>query len=75
MREGARGGRRTRYDGIEITASMFAMGVSAGLVFGLGETFGIQLGLRYIDASIDADLADDISVDPLFASVAVAFRF
>jgi len=54
---------------------MFAMGVSAGLVFGLGETFGIQLGLRYIDASIDADLADDISVDPLFASVAVAFRF
>jgi len=54
---------------------MFAMGVSTGLVFGLGETFGIQVGLRYIDASIDAGLADDISVDPLFANVAVAFRF
>ncbi len=55
--------------------SQTTWGVSTGLVFGLGQTFGIQVGLRYIDASIDAGLADDISVDPLFASVAVAFRF
>lgn len=55
--------------------SQTTYGVSTGLVIGLGETFGIQFGLRYLDAEIDAGLSDEISVDPLFASVAVAFRF
>lgn len=55
--------------------SQTTWGVSTGFVIGLGETFGVQFGLRYLDAEIDAGLADDISVDPLFASVAVAFRF
>ena len=50
-------------------------GASTGLVIGLGQTFGIQFGLRYIDASIDAGLPQKIKVDPLFASVAVSFRF
>jgi len=50
-------------------------GVSTGLVIGLGETFGVQFGLRYLDAEIDAGLSDDISVDPLFANVSIAFRF
>ena len=61
----------TRYD----VDGESTFGVSTGFVVGLGETFGIQFGLRYIDASIDAGLADEISVDPLFAGVAVAFRF
>ena len=50
-------------------------GASTGLVIGLGQTFGIQFVLRYIDASIDAGLPQKIKVDPLFASVAVSFRF
>ena len=61
----------TRYD----VDGESTFGVSTGFVVGLGETFGIQFGLRYLDASIDAGLADEISVDPLFAGVAVAFRF
>lgn len=53
-----------------------AYGVSTGLAIGLGDTFAIQLGLRYLDASVDSpNLADEVSVDPLFASVGVAFRF
>jgi outer membrane protein W len=55
--------------------SQTTYGVSTGLVIGLGQTFGIQFGLRYIAASIDAGLPEKIKVDPLFASVAVAFRF
>lgn len=49
-------------------------GISTGFVVGLGETFAIQFGLRYMDASIDTG-ASEISVDPLFTSVAIAFRF
>jgi outer membrane protein W len=55
--------------------SQTTYGLSTGLVIGLGQTFGIQFGLRYIDASIDAGLPQKIKVDPLFASVAVSFRF
>jgi outer membrane protein W len=55
--------------------SQTTYGVSTGLVIGLGQTFGIQFGLRYIEASIDAGLPQKIKVDPLFASVAVSFRF
>jgi outer membrane protein W len=61
----------TRYD----VDGESTFGLSTGFVVGLGETFGIQFGLRYMDASIDAGLADEISVDPLFAGVALAFRF
>jgi outer membrane protein W len=61
----------TRYD----VDGESTFGVSTGFVVGLGETFGIQFALRYLDASIDAGLVDEISVDPLFAGVAVAFRF
>lgn len=51
-------------------------GVSTGLAFGLGETFAIQVGLRYLDASADSpSLPDEVSVDPLFTSVGFAFRF
>jgi len=51
-------------------------GVSTGVDIGLGDTFAIQLGLRWLDASVDAPaLPDDVSVDPLFMRVGVAFRF
>jgi outer membrane protein W len=51
-------------------------GVSTGFTIGLGETFAIQFGLRYIDATIeDSQSSDNVSVDPLFTGVAVAFRF
>jgi outer membrane protein W len=53
-----------------------AYGVSTGLAIGLGDTFAIQFGLRYIDASVDsAALPDEVDVDPLFTSVGFAFRF
>jgi outer membrane protein W len=53
-----------------------AYGISTGVDIGLGDTFAIQLGLRYLDASVEAPaLPDDVSVDPLFMRVGVAFRF
>lgn len=53
-----------------------AYGVSTGLDIGFGDTFALQLGLRWLEASVDSDvLPDDVSVDPLFARVGVAFRF
>ena len=51
-------------------------GVSTGIAIGLGDTFAIQFGLRYLDMSADSpSLPDDISVDPLFTSVGFALRF
>jgi outer membrane protein W len=55
-----------------------AIGVSTGITVGLGETFALQFGVRYIDATAesgDASFDEEVSVDPLFASVGVAFRF
>lgn len=51
-------------------------GASTGMSFGLGDSFALQLGLRWIDASVDSpSLPDDVSVDPLFVNMGVAFRF
>jgi outer membrane protein W len=51
-------------------------GMSTGLDIGLGDTIALQLGLRWLDASVDSPaLPSDVSVDPLFARVGVAFRF
>ena len=53
-------------------------GVSTGLAIGIGETFAIQIGLRYLDASAKekgGSSDDEVGVDPLFASVGFAFRF
>jgi outer membrane protein W len=53
-----------------------AYGVSTGLDIGLGDSFAILLGLRWLEASVESDaLPGDVSVDPLFARVGVAFRF
>jgi outer membrane protein W len=51
-------------------------GLSTGVDIGFGETFALQLGLRWLDAAVESDvLPGDVSVDPLFARVGVAFRF
>ena len=53
-------------------------GVSTGFAIGIGETFAIQLGLRYLDASAKekgSSSSEELGIDPLFASVGVAFRF
>jgi hypothetical protein len=51
-------------------------GASTGMTIGLGDTFAFQAGLRWLDASVDSpSLPDEVSVDPLFASVGIAFRF
>ena len=51
-------------------------GISTGVDIGFGDTFALQLGLRWLDASVESPvLPNDVKVDPLFARVGVAFRF
>jgi outer membrane protein len=51
-------------------------GMSTGLDIGLGDAIALQLGLRWLDASVESPaLPGDVGVDPLFARVGVAFRF
>ena len=57
------------------TDSETTWGVSTGILFGLGDTFGLEVGLRYIDSSVETTQGPDISVDPLFARVGISFRF
>jgi outer membrane protein W len=53
-----------------------AYGISTGLDIDLGDTVALQLGLRWLDADVESGvLPGDVSVDPLFARVGVAFRF
>lgn len=61
--------------GSESVDSETAYGVSTGLAIGLGQTLAIQFGLRYLDASAEDSAGDKVDIDPLFANVAVAFRF
>jgi hypothetical protein len=56
--------------------SQTTYGASMGMSFGLGDSFALQLGLRWLDASVESpSLPDDVSVDPLFVNMGVAFRF
>jgi outer membrane protein W len=51
-------------------------GASTGLTIGLGDTFALQFGVRWLDSTAESsDLGDEVDVDPLFATVGVAFRF
>lgn len=54
--------------------SEFAYGAAAGIDIGLGKTFAITGGLRWLKLDAGTD-EGDLSVDPLFARVGVAFRF
>jgi hypothetical protein len=59
------------------TDSDTTYGLSTGIDIGLGESFAIFGGLRWLDAGVETDLVDDdeFGVDPLFARLGVAFRF
>lgn len=51
-------------------------GISTGVDIGFGDTVALQLGLRWLDASVESPvLPNDVSVDPLFTRIGVAFRF
>lgn len=51
-------------------------GISTGVDIGLGDTVALQLGVRWLDASVESPvLPNDVSVDPLFTRIGVAFRF
>lgn len=51
-------------------------GASTGLTIGLGETFALQIGVRWLDSTAESvELDEEVDVDPLFATVGVAFRF
>ena len=51
-------------------------GASTGLTIGLGDTFALQIGVRWLDSTAESEeLNEEVDVDPLFATVGVAFRF
>lgn len=51
-------------------------GASTGMSLGLGDTVALQLGLRWLDASVESpSLPGDVSVDPLFVNLGAAVRF
>lgn len=51
-------------------------GASTGFTIGLGDTFALQFGVRWLDSTAESsDINEELDVDPLFATVGVAFRF
>ena len=51
-------------------------GISTGVDIGFGDTVALQFGLRWLDATVECPvLPNDVSVDPLFTRIGVAFRF
>lgn len=50
-------------------------GAVAGLDIGLGKSFAITTGLRWLDMSAEDDSGDELSIDPIFLRAGVAFRF
>jgi outer membrane protein W len=50
-------------------------GVSTGIDIGLGERLALVGGLRWLDAGAEDETGDELSVDPLFARVGLAWRF
>lgn len=51
-------------------------GASTGMSLGFGDTVALQLGLRWLDASVESpSLPGDVSVDPLFVNLGAAVRF
>lgn len=52
----------------------FTYGASAGLDIGLGKSFAITGGLRWLDAAAEGE-GGEVGVDPLFLRAGVALRF
>ena len=49
-------------------------GISTGVDIGIGPHFAVIGGLRWLDASVESE-GDELSVDPLFIRLGVAWRF
>ncbi|HYV20350.1 MAG TPA: OmpW family outer membrane protein [Verrucomicrobiae bacterium] len=53
-------------------------GAQVGFDIGLGKTFAITGGVRYVKLSVNSDdaaLNDDVGIDPLISRVGIAIRF
>lgn len=50
-------------------------GISTGIDIGLGEHLAVIGGLRWLDAGAEDEVGDELSVDPLFARLGLAWRF
>ncbi|HZE88639.1 MAG TPA: outer membrane beta-barrel protein [Verrucomicrobiae bacterium] len=58
------------------TDGKLAWGVSAGLEIGLGRTFAVIGGVRWVKVDLEVrDTSTKLPVDPLFSRLGVAFRF
>ena len=57
------------------TDSEVAYGASVGIDVGLGKSFAIVGGIRYLLVDLTPQDGDGVGVDPLIARVGVAFRF
>ena len=58
--------------------SQWGYGAAVGFDIGLGKTFAITGGVRYIKLEVSGDSSsgiDDIGIDPLIARAGIAFRF
>src|SRR5262245_48688033 len=70
------------FDDVEIdsggtleTDDEFAYGASLGLEIGLGQTFAILGGVRWLKVDLAPEGAEEVAVDPLFSRLGVALRF
>lgn len=52
-----------------------AWGAQLGIDFGFGEHFAVGAGLRWINAEMELNNGQTISVEPLIARITAAFRF
>ena len=50
-------------------------GAVAGLEFGIGKSFAITTGVRWLDLSAEDDFGNGFDIDPFFLRVGAAFRF
>ena len=57
------------------TDTEFAYGAQVGLDIGIGETFLITGGIRWLSADLSPEDGDDIGVDPLISRLGVGLRF
>jgi hypothetical protein len=57
------------------TDGQTVLGASVGLDVGLGRSFALVGGVRYLDLDLEADGTEDVSVNPLFTRLGIALRW
>ena len=50
-------------------------GVAAGIDIGIGKSFAIIGGARWLDLTAEDDAGDELSIDPIFLRLGAAWRF